>query len=370
MRCLITGGAGFIGSFLAEELLNNGCEVLVFDNLAEQVHPDRKAPAYLDKRAELIIGDVRDSDALAKVIKDADYIVHLASAVGVAQSNYEVQHYCDVNVNGTAVLCELLIKQKHNVKKVVVTGSMTEYGEGLYKRRSDGALIRPPTRTNDDIIKKGWELCDPTTGEVLENIPIDEDAQLNGKSVYALTKRMQEDLILNLDFLYNIPALSLRFFNVYGERQSLNNPYTGVLAIFLSQILNGNPPQIYEDGNQTRDFIYVRDVAFAIRQALFSDVHGVKINIGSGTGTKIGELAKKLCEMLNPKLAPNITGKFRKGDIRHCTADISLAKKLLNFEPKTSLEQGIINLIKWAHSEKPTDKTLAAFSELVEKGLV
>ncbi len=370
MKCLITGGAGFIGSFVAEELLNSGYEVILFDNLTPQVHQNRERPEYLDKRARLVVGDVRDAKALSCVLKESDYVIHLASAVGVAQSNYEISNYCDVNVNGTAVLCEELIKEKDHIRKVVVAGSMTEYGEGLYVKKSDGSLIRPSIRTNEGIQAYGWEPCDPITKEPLENVPIDENASLDGKSVYALTKRMQEDLILNMDFLYNIPAVSLRFFNVYGERQSLNNPYTGVLAIFISQILNGNPPQVYEDGKQTRDFIYVRDVAKAIKAALFTQSHGVKINIGSGTGTQIGELAHKLCALLKPEFKPNITGKFRKGDIRHCTANIELAEKVLNFKPETPLNAGIANLIKWAHQQKPQDRTLAAAAELAAKGLL
>jgi len=365
VKCLITGGAGFIGGFAAEKLLAEGYEVTLFDNLREQVHGG-KAPDYLPKDAHLVVGDVRDRDALAKEVKRADWIVHLAAAVGVAQSQYEIRDYCDNNVTGTATLCDILAKEKHHVSKLMVASSMTLYGEGVYKRPSDGALVRPPVRTEADVAKN-WEPLDPDTGEALVPWHTPETAALHGPGVYAVTKRAQEDLVLNMDATYDIPSVALRFFNVYGPRQSLNNPYTGVLAIFISRALNGKAPLVYEDGKQTRDFIHVRDVADAIFASLAETVRDARINIGSGRGTEIGELAAKLCGRINPDLKPDICGKFRKGDIRHCVADNTLAIKRLTLKPSVcsvSLEEGIEDLLNWSASQTPVDNSEKALAEL------
>lgn len=367
MRCLITGGAGFIGSFLADHLLAQGHAVVLYDNLCAQVHPHGK-PDYLNAAANLIVGDVRDRTRLAPWVRQADYIVHLAAAVGLGQSNYEIRHYCDVNVTGTATLCDILANESHSVRKVIVAGSMAEYGEGLYRRASDGARLRPAVRTEESV-RKQWEPCDPRTGEVLTAMPTPESESLNGLSVYAQTKRLQEELVLNLDRLYGVPALTLRFFNVYGPRQSLSNPYTGVLAIFLAQLMNGKPPRVCEDGRQTRDFVYVADVARIVAHALEHPAHAVRINLGSGAGTAIGDLAQWLCRQLRPELTPAITGAFRKGDIRHCTADISLLREILGVAPAVTPAQGIGELLLWAAKQKPDDNTAQAWAELARHGL-
>ncbi len=371
MRCLITGGAGFIGSFLAEELLERGNEVILYDNLCPQVHPNG-SPSYLTKKAQLIIADIRNSDALLKTLKKTDAVIHLASAVGVAQSQYEIQHYCDVNVQGTATLCEIIIKNKLDIKKILVAGSMTSYGEGVYLRKSDGAYIRPQTREKSDVYKYKspfFDFTDNKTGELLTPVVTPESARLNGTNIYALTKRMQEDLILNLDSTYDIPSIAFRFFNVYGPRQSLSNPYTGVLAIFISQILNKKHPLIFEDGLQTRDFVYVKDVATAIADALESPIRKQVLNIGSGKGSSILDLANKLCAILDFKEQPDITGRFRKGDIRHCNADIKLAEDLIAYKPKYSIKDGIKELLEWSCKQNPTENSAKSTAELYKYGL-
>jgi dTDP-L-rhamnose 4-epimerase len=366
MRCLITGGAGFIGSFLAEELLSRGHHVILLDNLTPQVHPTG-APAYLPANAQLVIGDVRDRAALQPLVAQADAVVHLAAAVGVAQSQYQVRHYCDVNVTGTATLCDILIGDKHRVRKVVLAASMTQYGEGVYRRPGSSEIVRPALRSERDVANS-WEPLD-RGGAALEPVPTDESATLRGENVYSQTKTLAEQLVLNLDRLYDIPAISLRLFNVYGPRQSLSNPYTGVLAIFISQILNGRAPVVFEDGGQTRDFIHVLDVARALADAATGPARGCCVNIGSGVATSISLLARQLCEALNPALTPEISGIFRRGDVRHCTADHARAADVLRFSPRISLEAGLQHLVQWASAQPSQDRTSQSLAELMNLGL-
>jgi dTDP-L-rhamnose 4-epimerase len=371
INVLITGGLGFIGSFMVDRLVAEGHKVRIFDNLDQQVHPDG-IPAHLSPAAELRIGDVRDRSALASALEDVDAVVHCAAAVGVAQSLYRVHHCADVNVGGTALLLELLAQHRRPLQKLLIFTSMTSYGEGLYWRTSDGVPVRIDIRTAEAVQKYGWEPVWPATGEILSMAPTPEVAALLARNVYALTKRYQEELALSLGQVYGFPVVCLRLFNVYGPRQSLSNPYTGVLAIFLSRLRAGERPVVYEDGTQTRDFVSVHDVVHAAMLALQrSEADGQVINIGSGAPRRIGDCASTLAYLLGrPDLQPLINYKFRNGDIRHCTADISKAARVLGYKPSVQWEEGLTELIEWARSAPTADHFDRAERELRERGLV
>lgn len=365
---LVTGGAGFIGSHLTDALVKEGYNVRIFDNLEDQVHQG-KIPAYLNKHAEFIRGDVRDIDSFYKAMDGMDAVFHEAAAVGVGQSQYEIKHYVDTNVGGTANLLDLLVNKKQSIKKIIVTTSMTSYGEGNYKCDQCG-VVRPGIRTETQMKKHDWELHCPNCNSYVVPIPTDENAQRHSTNIYALTKNMQEDMILGIGKTYNLPSVALRCFNVYGPRQSLSNPYTGVTAIFISQLKNNKPPLVYEDGLQTRDFISVYDVVAAnIRALEFHEANYHAINIGSGKALSIYQVAKTLSNLLGISIEPRVTGEYRKNDLRHCFADTKRAQKLLNWEPKISFEAGMKDLISWAKDEKAENKTESAIQELRKKGL-
>lgn len=370
-QILITGGAGFIGSFLTDYFVAQGNYVRIIDNLDPQVHANGK-PNYLHANAELHVADVRDRAALRAALDGVDVVIHCAAAVGVAQSLYRVQHYIDTNAGGTAALLETLIERRQPLRKLVVFSSMTSYGEGLYRRPSDGALLRVATRSQEDIQRWGWEIVDRATGEQLEPAPIPEDAALLAHNVYALSKRYQEELALSLGALYNFPVVCLRLFNVYGPRQSLGNPYTGVLAIFLSRLLQGEAPVIYEDGRQSRDFVSVHDVVRATAQAIASPASaGMVFNIGTGVARPIAEIAHTLARLVGrTAIAPNITGQFRTGDIRHCVADISRSTALLGFVPQTDWEDSLAEIIAWSQTAPTYNRFDQAEHELRAHGLV
>ena len=365
---LITGGAGFIGSHLADELIGQGYRVKVLDNLSPQVHGgagDR--PAYLHPDVELVQGDVRDRRAVNKALKGVDAVYHFAAMVGVGQSMYAINDYVDVNNRGTAVLLEALVEKP--VQRLIVASSMSIYGEGLYLDR-DGRPAAARERTLEQLKAGEWEPRGDDGGS-LEPAPTPETNVPALASVYALSKFDQEKICLITGQAYNIPTVALRFFNVYGTRQALSNPYTGVLAIFASRLLNDNPPLIYEDGNQQRDFVSVHDVAAACRLALEQPgaVNGV-FNIGSGNKYTINEIAGKLAAILGKEhLQPEISHKYRVGDIRHCYADIGRARKVLGFKPSVSLSAGLEELAGWLEGQKADDKVKHARDELASRGL-
>ena len=371
MQTVVTGGAGFIGSYIVDRLVADGHRVTILDNLTPQVHP-HGVPPYLNPSAELITGDVRDRDALKRALAHADAVVHCASAVGVAQSQYEIAHYMDVNVHGTGLLLELLMDRRQTLKRLVVFTSMTQYGEGMYRRPSTGAPLRVAIRSEPDVERYGWEPVAPDDHEVLESIPTPEDADLQASNVYALTKRYQEELTRSVGAFYQFPVVCLRLFNVYGPRQSLSNPYTGVLAIFLSRLLAGEAPLVYEDGRQTRDFVSVHDVVEAAVLALTSEAAiGQIVNIGSGEPRSIADCAVQLATLLGrPELEPTITGKFRRGDIRHCTADLTRARSLLGYQAGVSWKQGLTELIQWARQAPSEDFSEKAQRELYDRGII
>jgi dTDP-L-rhamnose 4-epimerase len=369
-KALITGGAGFIGSFLADRLLAAGYGVRLLDNLTPQVHSNVQ-PSYLNPEVEFIEADIRDQRAVAQALEGVEVVIHAAAAVGVGQSMYQVRHYADVNVTGIATLLEALIERRHLLEKLVVFTSMTGYGEGLYRRPSDGRLLRVNIRSQAEVDQYGWEPVCAETGEVLQPAPTPEDSALLAHNVYALTKRYQEELALSLGRTYGFPVVCLRLFNVYGPRQSLNNPYTGVLAIFLNRLLNDQPPVVYEDGRQTRDFVSVHDVVRAVLLALKQPQADYQvINIGAGISRPIGEIARTLARLLNKPIGPYITGQFRQGDIRHCSADINRARDLLDFVPIANWEESLLEIIAWAQSVTTTDRFEQAQQELQSRGLI
>jgi dTDP-L-rhamnose 4-epimerase len=365
---LITGGAGFIGSHLADELLAAGYRVRVLDNLAAQVHgPGKQRPSYLAADVELHVGDIRDPESMAKSLKGIDAVFHFAASVGVGQSMYQVHDYVANNNLGTASLLQHLIERP--VERLVVASSMSIYGEGLYQDVS-GNPVEKAEREVRRFRHGIWEIYDHK-GRLLLPVPTPEWKPPALTSVYALSKYDQERLCLLLGNAYSIPTVALRFFNVYGPRQALSNPYTGVLAIFAARLLNGRAPMIFEDGNQKRDFIHVRDVARACRMALeMPGVAGKAFNIGSGNSYTINNLAGKLAAILGrEELAPEVTGRYRMGDIRHCFADITMARNLLGFVPSVSLDTGMGELADWLAGQIAVDRCDQASHELSFRGL-
>jgi dTDP-L-rhamnose 4-epimerase len=370
MRVLVTGGAGFIGSFLVDRLLALGHAVRVLDVLDPQVHPDNR-PAYLAPGAEVQVADIRDRRACEVALAGVEMVVHAAAAVGVAQSLYRVEHYVDVNVRGTATLLDAIAAQG-GVGRLVLLTSMTAYGEGLYRRPSDGRVRRIAARSEPDIRRWGWEPVCPETHEPLVPVPTPEEAELSARNVYALTKRYQEELATSLAAVYGFPVVCLRLFNVYGPRQSLANPYTGVVAIFLGRLLTGRPPIVYEDGAQTRDFVSVHDVTTAVVAAIERPVSGgIVVNIGSGVPRRIADVARDLARIAGvPDIEPRITGQFRRGDIRHCYADGHRARALLGFEPRLSWEAGLTELVRDAVDRPVRDRVARAEAELRARALL
>jgi dTDP-L-rhamnose 4-epimerase len=365
-RVLITGGAGFIGSHLADELLRHGYRVRVMDVLSPQVHPEERRPDYLDPEVELIVGDVRDASAVRRALRDVDGVFHLAAVVGVGQSMYKIAEYTSVNDLGTAVLLEALAERP--VGRLVVASSMSVYGEGLY-RDAAGEVRTGFRRSRAQLLRGDWEVRDEE-GRWLSPVPTPECKTPDLSSVYALSKYDQERLCLMIGEVYGIPAVALRFFNTYGPRQALSNPYTGVLAIFSSRLLNGNRPLIFEDGEQRRDFVSVHDVALACRLAYESGVAGEVLNVGSGESISIRELAERMGEVLGlAHVGVEITGKYRVGDIRHCFADLSRARARLGYAPRVSLEEGLQELAEWLPRQQAVDRVSAARDELASRGL-
>ena len=370
MRVLITGGAGFIGSHLADRLLAEGHEVRALDVLDDQVHPTRERPDYLDPAVELQVGDVRDPDALAAALADVDAVCHLAAAVGVGQSMYEIERYVSVNSVGCARLLEEVVRRRDRIGKLVVASSMSIYGEGQCADPRTGAHgLAPGLRPEAQLAARRWEVLSED-GAPLVPEPTAETKPLRPTSVYAVTKRDHEELTLAVGAAYGIPAVALRFFNVYGSRQALSNPYTGVAAIFASRLLNDRPPIVFEDGRQSRDFVDVRDVARACALALTTaGADGRPVNVGTGVATSVAEVARVLARGLGRPLEPEVTGEFRAGDIRHCYADTRLAEGLLGFRAEIGFDEGMADLLEWLERQSAEDRVEAARAALAERGL-
>lgn len=370
-KILVTGGAGFIGSHLVDALLNRGFEVIVLDSLVSQVHGGEHCrPAHLDSRAKLIVGDVRDPDVVRAVLKDCDVVFHLAAAVGVGQSMYAIREYVSTNCGGTATLLESMMNSRKRPLRLVVASSMSVYGEGAYRCEQCGSSA-PAKRPVQQLEAREWNLICPTCGATLQPVPTPEAKPLHPGSVYAINKRDQEEMCLCVGRAHGIPTVALRFFNTYGPRQALSNPYTGVAAIFCSRLLNNKPPLIYEDGLQQRDFVSVHDVVKALLLAMDSPQadYGV-FNVGTGMPVSILDLATMLGNLLGRDLQPQIVGRFREGDIRHCYADITKIQRRLGFKPKVKLDDGLVELIEWVQVQEAMDITAKALTELERRSLL
>jgi dTDP-L-rhamnose 4-epimerase len=370
MKVLITGGAGFIGSHLADRLLADGLGVRALDNLDPQVHPDGERPDYLDPEVELQVGDVRDRDAVRRALEGVEAVVHFAAAVGVGQSMYEIERYTSINAIGAAVVLEEAIERRDAVRKLLVASSMSIYGEGQYRNPRTGETgLAPWLRPEQQLAAREWDLRGDD-GTPLEPEPTAETKPLRPTSIYAINKRDHEEMFLAIGAAYGIPTVALRFFNVYGERQSLSNPYTGVAAIFSSRLLNDRAPLVFEDGRQTRDFIDVRDIARCCALALTeSGADGRTLNVGTGVPTSIAAVAETIARGLGKEIEPELVGKYRAGDIRHCYADTSLAQQLLGFRAEIPFEAGMQDLLEWLEGREAEDSVDAAREALVARGL-
>jgi dTDP-L-rhamnose 4-epimerase len=370
-RVLITGGAGFIGSHLADLLLTSGYEVRILDALLPQVHPSGR-PSYLNPNVELLTGDVRDAASVEQALDGVELLVHFAAAVGVGQSMYEVTHYCSVNVLGTATLLEAIVKGKRPLRRMLVASSMSIYGEGLYECPSCGPQA-PGPRPAAQLAERDWEMRCPRCQAAMAPRPTPESKPLVPTSIYAVNKRDQEEMVLTMGRSLAIPAVALRFFNVYGTRQALSNPYTGVAAIFSSALLNGTRPLVFEDGHQLRDFIHVGDIVEACRLALEKDEATDQVlNVGTGQPTDLLRLAALLKGVIAPEreLEPEIMGRFRAGDIRACYADVTRARDRLGFSARFRLEDGVKELAAWVAGETSRDDSRRALQELDRMRLI
>jgi len=368
---LVTGGAGFVGSHLVDALLAAGHRVRVLDSLDPQVHaPAGDAPAYLDPRAELLRGSVTDAETVARALDGIEVVFHLAAAVGVGQSMYDIVHYCHANTVGAAVVLQEIVRRRDRIRKIVVASSMSVYGEGAY-RTSSGEARAPRLRGRDRLEQGDWEMRDPSTDELLTAVPTPETKPLHPTSVYAVTKRDHEELFLTVGYAYRIPTVALRYFNIYGERQALSNPYTGVAAIFSARVLNGQTPTLFEDGEQSRDFVHVSDIVQANLLALETDRADYEaLNVGTGQPTTVRGVADAILGALGrADLRPSVLGTFREGDIRHCYADISRARDLLGYTPKVTFSDGMRRLVEWVRGQQAVDRFDQAHRQLVERGL-
>jgi dTDP-L-rhamnose 4-epimerase len=367
---LVTGGAGFIGSHLVDALVEQGYRVRVLDALVPQVHGEDAKPSYLNSAAEFIQGDVCDRQLVNDALEGIDVVFHEAAEVGVGQSMYEIERYVRANDLGTAVLLEAILARRPQIKKLIVASSMSIYGEGAYTCEGCGS-VAPQLRPAEQLLDRRWEMECPNCGKQLSPAPTSEEKPLFPTSVYAVTKQDQEQFCLAVGRSYGIPAVALRYFNVYGTRQALSNPYTGVCAIFSARLLNGNRPMVFEDGEQTRDFVHVSDIVQANLLALESDRANYQaINVGTGRATSVRAVSRLLAQGLGLDLDPEIVAKYREGDIRHCVADISKARTLLGYEPKVSLEQGIPELLSWVRAQAAKDQVASATAELESRQLV
>ena len=376
-KILITGGAGFIGSNLALALLKRGHQVTVLDNLSEQIHgknPEETSPLYLSikDKVHFIKGTVACRETLQKAIANNTVIVHLAAETGTGQSMYEIQHYTDVNIGATALLLDILTNEKHSVKKVVVASSRAIYGEGKYYNKTKNTFVYPLQRTDEDMQKGDFEVKDPQNhSDVLELVATTEDSIIHPTSVYGITKQVQEQLVMIVCPTIGIAGVAFRYQNVYGPGQSLKNPYTGILSIFSTQIKNGNGINIFEDGKETRDFVFISDVVEATVLGVEKEAANNQVfNVGTGVATDVITVATELSKNYEIQVPISISGNYRLGDIRHNYADISKAKQLLGFEPKISFQEGLKQFTDWVNTQEvEEDKYQQSIDEMKAKGL-
>lgn len=370
-RILITGGAGFIGSHTADALLARGYAVRALDILDPQVHGEgRVRPSYLDPRVELLIGDVRNRSDLAHALEGMDAVYHFAAQTGVGQSMYDIHTYCDVNIGGTAMLLDILANSPGSVHKVILSSSRAVYGEGACCCSSCGE-VHPGARTRDQLEHHEWDLSCPGCGGRVNPVPTREDTERTPLSIYAITKQVQEDLVSAFSLSYGMPSVVLRYFNVYGSRQAINNPYTGIGAIFTNRALSGQEIVVYEDGHPGRDFVNVRDVVQANLLALENPAadNGV-FNVGSGERLTVQNLAELVRERTGSRVELVYPGRYRIGDIRDCYADLSRSRSLLAYEPQVPFAAGVDELVAWARGEQLTDRFADAEQQLRARKLL
>ena len=371
-QILVTGGAGYIGSHLVDALVAREYRVKVLDNLEPQVHRSGQWPSYANPKATYVRGDVRDRAVFEPLVLESDAVVHFGAAVSVGQSMYQIDRYVDVNTRGTALLLDILVNNKHHVEKVLAASSIGVYGEGAYRCATHGA-VAPTIRSEEQLAARDWEQRCPACGNHVVSVPTPEDKPLYRDNIYSMTKLHQEEMVLLIGKTYGIPSVAPRFFNVYGPRQSLSNPYAGVAAIWLSRLLNDRQPVVFEDGGQLRDFVSIHDVVACL--VLMIETAGadfLPVNVGSGETVTILEIARTLNRILGKSIEPEVTQAGRKFDIRHNTADITRAKTTLGFKPRVTLDQGFGELVEWAKitPDVATDFFDRAYDELKQKGLL
>jgi len=372
---LITGGAGFIGSHLVDAMLARGYRVSVLDNLSPQVHGDGEMdaegwPSYLDRRARRIRGDILDEGVFEAALKGVTHLAHLAASVGVGQSMTNIVDYTRNNVMTAAVMLEVLSQKPHTVERIAVASSMSIYGEGDYIRPSTHGRVTADVRSHAQLEARRWEIM--IDGEELEPVPTAEDKLLQPNSIYAVNKRDHEEMFLSVGRALQIPTVALRLFNAYGSRQALSNPYTGVAAIFIARLLNDQPPLVFEDGRQMRDFVHVQDVARAFATVLDSDRETWDVfNVGSGSPISVNEIAGVLARLLGKNIAPEVLNRYRVGDIRHCFGDISKIERAYGFKPRRDMDSGMEELIAWvSRTRTPVDRSAECMAELTRGKLV
>ena len=370
---LITGGAGFIGSRLCEKLFDQGNKITVLDNLSEQIHGNGESFLFnkIKDKCTFIKGDVRDKNDWAHAIKNQEIIIHLAAETGTGQSMYEVEKYTNVNVIGTSHMLEILANSNHNVKKIIVASSRSIYGEGKYNCKTHG--VQYPSKRKEEDMKKGefnpkCSMCNSS----LNVLPTDEQSKIHPSSIYGINKQQQEQMVMLMGESLSIPSVAFRYQNVYGPGQSLSNPYTGILSIFSTRILNGNDLDIYEDGEETRDFVYIEDAVDATILGIEKEeANGHIFNVGSGVSTRVLDVANTLKRLYNSEINITVSGKFRLGDIRHNFADLSKLKDILGFTPKYNFERGITEFVNWVKTQEVMeDKYEKSIQQLKNKGLI
>lgn len=373
-RVLVTGGAGFIGSNLALKLKKRGYEVVVMDNLSPQIHGEDIGQSYtyqcIRNQITFIKGDVRKEKDWRKALTGVDIVVHLAAETGTGQSMYEIEKYVSVNIGGTAKLFDLLANEKHSVKKVVIASSRAVYGEGKFCCERHGTVY-PVSRKDEDMRNGDFSVKCPICGEKVEMLPTDEESELHPTSVYGFTKQSQEALAMIAGEALGIPVVAFRFQNVYGPGQSLKNPYTGILSIFSTRIKNGNDLNIFEDGKETRDFVYIDDVTDAVILGLEEENGNFQIlNVGSGEGLTVIEIAETLKNKYQASVEIEVSGNYRLGDIRHNLGDLTKIRSLLGYEPKVCFHDGISRFADWVGAQAVEEDCYEqSISEMMEKGL-